>query len=103
MVLVIERVRADLGAEVGPVGRRVPPRHVLVARGIHAGSGLTGPRSPNAVLDGFHLHVVPVGQKVETMPPWWVMSRYQSAAPSQTHMAARAGGWSDATCHWLIP
>ena len=66
-------------------------------------SGWRGPRSPNPCWTDFTCMSYQLAQKVETMPPWWVMSRYQSAAPSQTHMAARAGGWSDATCHWLIP
>jgi hypothetical protein len=42
-------------------------------------------------------------QNVERMPPWRVMSRNQSAAPSQMHIAARCGGCSEATCHWLMP
>ncbi len=42
-------------------------------------------------------------QNVERMPPWCVMSRYQSAEPSHTHMAARCGGCRDATCHWFMP
>ncbi len=42
-------------------------------------------------------------QNVERMPPWWVMSRYKSAAPSHTHIAARCRGWSEATCHWFMP
>ena len=44
-----------------------------------------------------------LAQKVLTMPPWCVPSRYQSAMPSQTQIAARCGGCSEATCHWLVP
>jgi hypothetical protein len=43
-----------------------------------------------------------LAQKVERIPPWRVASRYQSAAPSQAHMAASPRGLREATCHWFI-
>ena len=42
-----------------------------------------------------------VVKNVLRIPPWWVMSRYQSAAPSHGHIAVRCGGCSEATCHWF--
>ena len=64
--------------------------------------GFTAPRFPTpcwtvSTCGGYQL-----AQKVDTIPPWCVMSRYQSAAPSQMHIAVRCGGWRDATCHWLM-
>src|SRR3954468_6780690 len=61
------------------------------------------PRSPAPCCTVLTCMSYQLAQKVERMPPWCVASRYQSAAPSQMHIAARRGGCSEATCHWLMP
>ena len=61
------------------------------------------PRSPAPYCTVFTCMSYQFSQNVQTMPPWCVMSRYQSAQPSQMHIAARCGGCSVATCHWFEP
>src|SRR3954464_6198643 len=64
---------------------------------------LRGPRSPSPYCTVLTCMSYQLAQKVDRMPPWCVMSRYQSAAPSQRHIAARGGGCRPAPCHWLMP
>src|ERR1700730_6307450 len=63
---------------------------------------LRGPLSPRPNCTVFTCMSYQFAQNVETIPPWCVMSRYQSAAPSQIHIAFRWGGCREATCHWLM-
>ena len=65
--------------------------------------GFVGPFSPRPYCTVLTCMSYQLAQNVETMPPWWVASRYQSDAPSQTHIAARCGGCRPATCHWFMP
>src|SRR4029079_6081213 len=65
--------------------------------------GLTGPRSPRPYWTVLTCMSYQLVQNVERIPPWWVESRYQSDAPSHTHIAARCSGRSPATSHWFIP
>jgi hypothetical protein len=41
-------------------------------------------------------------RKVQSIPPWWLTSRYQSFAPSHAHTAARCFGCSAATWNAFI-
>src|SRR5258708_38646172 len=63
---------------------------------------LRGPFSPRPYCTVFPCMSYQFAQNVERIPPWCVISRYQSAAPSQIHIALRWGGCSEATCHRLI-
>ena len=64
--------------------------------------GLTEPRAPRPCWTVLTCMSYQLSQNVLRMPPWWVESRYHSAAPSQGIMATRCGGWREATAHWFM-
>jgi hypothetical protein len=97
VVAIVDRMRKDVVSEV------VSSSYVSSPHTLTPVTGLTGPLSPSPYCTVLTCMSYQFAQNVETMPPWWVASRYQSHEPSHTHMAARCGGCSPATCHWFMP
>ena len=63
---------------------------------------LTAPRVPRPCCTVLTCMSYQLSQNVQRMPPWWVESRYHSAAPSHGIIATRCGGWREATDHWFM-
>ena len=99
MVIVVQRMSDNLVAEACAVTRERCVGQGLVAAHQRAGNDAARSSLPQTVLHGLDLHVVPVGPERREDATMMGHVSYQSAAPSQMHMAFKCGGWSEATCH----
>ena len=102
MIVVDQRVDGDLAAEIAAMplqllgGERLGPAHQVAVDAAHRSAGA------KTVLHGLDLHVIPVALERAEDAAVVVLVAVPVAGAFQMQIAARCGGCSAATCHWLM-
>ena len=103
VILVVKRVSDDVLPEGASVGSQFLFGELFVATNELTGIGVATSLLTDPVLDGLHLHVVPIGPEGRDDPT--VMGHVPVPVCRSLPDAQRSqvGGCRLATCHWLIP